>query len=398
MPTDTPVHPPFSFEDTDTAFASRSDAELLKMDWMFSVMNKPSVNKLAINLLLSSIKLHLPIKSVVKATIFRHFCGGETLDECIRTMEALSDYGIGTILDYSVEGEKNEKAFDHVVEETIGTIRIAASRNDVPFAVFKTSGIAPVELLEKKQAGLALSLNETEALDRARDRFAAICGEAGKLGVKIFVDGEETWIQDVIDQWVYEEMNLHNSKTALIYNTFQLYRADMLGNLKQAFADARNAGYILGAKLVRGAYMEKEATYAAKKGIPNPIQPSKASCDADFDAGWAFCLENLDTIHFCAGSHNDASNYRLATALDHMGMARNDKRIWFAQLFGMSDNISYGLAKAGFNVAKYVPYGPVLSVMPYLVRRAAENTSVAGQTSRELALIQRERRRRGSKK
>lgn len=383
-----------SLEDTEIAFASRSNSELLKMDWMFSLMNKPTLNKLAVNSLLTSIQLHLPIKSVVKATIFSHFCGGETLEECTKTMDALSGFGIGTILDYSVEGEKSETGFDHVVEETLGTIHIAARRKDVPFAVFKTSGIASVELLEKAQAGKLLQDVEQEALERARKRFSTICGEAANNKVKIFVDGEESWIQDIIDQWTYEEMGLHNKNTALIYNTFQLYRADMLHNLKQAHADAKDFGYVLGAKLVRGAYMEKEATYAIKNGLKNPIQPSKEATDQDFDAAWQFCLENLNQVHFCAGSHNEKSNLELAQALDSRHLERSDARIWFAQLYGMSDNISYGLAKAGFNVAKYVPYGPVFSVMPYLVRRAAENTSVAGQTSRELSLIQKERQRR----
>lgn len=383
-----------SLENTEIAFASRSNSELVKMDWMFALMNKPSLNKLAVNSLLTSIKLHLPIKSLVKATIFNHFCGGETLEECTKTMNALSGFGIGTILDYSVEGEKTETAFDHVVEETIGTIHIAAKRNDVPFAVFKTSGIASVDLLEKAQAGKPLQNEEQEALQRARNRFSAICGEAAKHSVKIFVDGEESWIQDIIDQWTYEEMGLHNQTTALIFNTFQLYRADMLDNLKHATENARSADYILGAKLVRGAYMEKEAAYAGRNGLKNPIQSSKEATDRDFDSGCVHCLENLDRIHFCAGSHNEASNLKLAKALDNKRLERSDARIWFAQLYGMSDNISYALANAGFNVAKYVPYGPVFSVMPYLVRRAAENTSVAGQTSRELSLIQKERQRR----
>ena len=387
-----------SLEDTEIAFAARSNSELLKMDWMFSLMNKPTLNKMAVNSLLTSISLRLPIKSIVKSTIFSHFCGGETLEDCTKTMNALSGFGIGTILDYSVEGEKTETAFDHVVEETIGTIRIAAKRKDVPFAVFKTSGIASVELLEKVQAGKTLEPAEQEALERARKRFATICGEAGKNGVKIFVDGEESWIQDIIDQWTYEEMGLYNQSKALIYNTFQLYRADMLGNLKNATEDARSANFILGAKLVRGAYMEKEAAYAARNGLKNPIQPSKDATDKDFDLGCEHCLGNLDRIHFCAGSHNEKSNLSLANALDNKALDRNDHRIWFAQLYGMSDNISYALAKAGFNVAKYVPYGPVFSVMPYLVRRAAENTSVAGQTSRELSLIQKERKRRSALK
>ena len=385
---------PLSLENSEIAFASRTNGELFKMDWMFSLMNNPILNKMATNSLLFAIKLHLPIKFVVKATIFHHFCGGETLEECKETMAKLAKYGIGTILDYSVEGEKSESGFDHVVEETIKTIRIAASRTDVPFAVFKTSGIADVALLEKSQFGKITTTEEKEALGRARKRFAAICEAAGSLKVRLFVDGEESWIQDTIDIWTYEEMAQHNRNSALIFNTFQLYRADMLGNLKAATQAAQAAGYILGAKLVRGAYMEKEAAYAQAHGLKNPIQASKAATDLDFDAAWAHCLGHLSQVHFCAGSHNEKSNLMLTQAMESLGIQKNDERVWFAQLFGMSDNISYALSKAGYNVAKYVPYGPVLSVMPYLVRRAAENTSVAGQTSRELALIQRERQRR----
>jgi len=381
-----------------TAFAHRSDAELLKMEWMFSLMNNPGLNKLAVKALLLSIKLRLPVKSIVKNTIFRHFCGGETIDECMKTTRELANFKVGTILDFSVEGEKNEAGFDRVKEETIRTIKTSKGRDDIPFAVFKTTGIASVDLLEKLQAGEALGIDENLALEKARARFAAICSTAAKENVRIFVDAEETWLQDVIDLWTYEEMAIHNQKACIVYNTFQLYRSDMLGNLKEACANARSNSWYIGAKLVRGAYMEKEAARAEKLGLPNPIQPSKEACDADYNQALDFCLENLDVLHFCAGSHNEESNRLLAGKIDSMKLNRNDERIWFAQLLGMSDNISYTLAGEGFNVAKYVPYGPVFSVMPYLVRRAAENTSVAGQTSRELSLIRAERKRRQMKK
>lgn len=383
-----------NLQDTEIAFASRSNSELMKMEWMFSLMNNPSLNKMATSTLLTVIGWRLPIKSVVKYSIFNHFCGGETLEECKKTIGNLARFRIGTILDYSVEGEKNESAFEHVVKETQATIRIAASDKSVPFAVFKTSGICEVGLMEKSQFGQSLTDAEAQALERGRNRFAAICSEAGRNGVRLFVDAEETWIQDTIDKWTYEEMEKWNGQRALIFNTFQLYRADMLENLRQAIQMARSKNFVLGAKLVRGAYMEKEAAYAEKHGRKNPIQPNKQATDADYDAGWAYCLNHLEVVHFCSGSHNEASNQNLAVAMINKGLKKNDDRIWFAQLFGMSDNISYGLAEAGFNVAKYVPYGPVLSVMPYLVRRATENTSVAGQTSRELNLIQRERQRR----
>lgn len=392
-----PPDPSLNLQDTEIAFASRSNPELMKMDWLFSLMNNPGLNKLATNTLLTFIKWHLPIKAVVKYSIFNHFCGGETLTECKKTIENLARFRIGTILDFSVEGEKNESAFDHVVEETKATIQIAATDKSVPFAVFKTSGICEVGLMEKVQFGQTLNAEEKAAIERGRNRFAAMCAEAGRLGVRLFVDAEESWIQQTIDTWTYEEMEKWNGQRAIIFNTYQLYRSDMLENLRQATQMARSKKFVLGAKLVRGAYMEKEAAFAEKHGFANPIQPSKEATDRDYDAAWNHCLDNLDFIHFCSGSHNEASNYKMAMSMAARGLKKEDNRVWFAQLFGMSDNISYGLAEAGFNVAKYVPYGPVLSVMPYLVRRASENTSVAGQTSRELNLIKTERERRRQK-
>jgi len=383
-----------SLENCEVAFSSRSSAELLKMNFLFWVMNNPKLNKFSTELLLNCIRLKLPIQPLVKHTIFNHFCGGETLRECLKTIDNLSKFNIGTILDYSVEGEKNETGFDHVVHETLKTIEIASKKQYVPFAVFKTSGIASVEILEKAQKGELTNPSELEAFNRARIRFAMICKTAAEGNVRIFVDGEESWIQGVIDQWTYEEMALYNKEKALIFNTYQLYRSDILGLLKTAHQRAKSSEYVLGAKLVRGAYMEKEASYALKNGLINPIQTSKENTDKDFDLGTRYCLENIESIHFCAGSHNEKSNLLLAELIDAFGMNRADERIWFAQLFGMSDNISFALSREGFNVAKYVPYGPVFSVMPYLVRRAAENTSVAGQTSRELTLIQKERKRR----
>lgn len=384
-------------DNPETAFAHRSNSELRKMEWLFSLMNNPTLNKISVNALLMAVSMRLPIKPLIRFSIFNHFCGGETLSDCVQTISKLSEFRIGTILDYSVEGEKTEKGFDQVEMETLSTIEIASKRKDVPFAVFKTSGIADVGLLEKVQKGEELTNPETLSLEKARKRFSVLCRKAADLNVRIFVDAEESWIQDVIDGWAEEEMALHNQTEAFVFNTYQLYRTDVLDNLKNALQKARNNGYVLGAKLVRGAYMEKEAAYAEKHNLKNPIQVSKENTDADFDAAASLCLANLDKIHFCAGSHNENSNLVLARSMDALGIKRDDPRIWFAQLYGMSDNISYGLAKSGFNVAKYVPYGPVFSVMPYLVRRASENTSVAGQTSRELALIRTERNRRQKK-
>lgn len=394
MPNTNIETPEIDLSNTRSAFAHRSDAELWKMEMLFSLMNHPGLNRFAVNTLLLAIRWHLPVKFLVKHSIFEHFCGGESIEECLKSSEKLARFQVGTILDYSVEGEKNEAGFENVMLETLRTIEVSKGKKEIPFAVFKTSGIAPVELLEKLQSGKKLSDEESARIETARKRFARICHKAAEMQVRLFVDAEETWIQDAIDAWVYEEMAMHNRHTAIIYNTYQLYRSDMLENLRTAAAGARENGYFLGAKLVRGAYMEKEAAYAQKAGLPNPIQPDKPSCDADYNAALEFCLQNIDRLHFCAGSHNEESNRMLAARMVELGLEKNDSRVWFAQLLGMSDNISYTLAGMGYNVAKYVPYGPVFSVMPYLVRRAAENTSVAGQTSRELGLIRAERKRR----
>ncbi len=341
-------------------------------------------------------RLRLPVNWLVKKTVFEHFCGGENIQECGKTIKKLAEYNIGTILDYSVEGEKNEAAFEATAQEVIRTIEKAAQATHIPFSVFKLTGIAPFELLQKVQEKAPLSAEEEKQWQQVQTRLLAICQKAHDLQVQLLIDGEESWIQDTIDTLCYEMMARFNQKQVIVYNTYQMYRADMLGNLQAAFAQARQAGYFLGAKLVRGAYMEKERARAAALQYPDPIQPDKAACDRDFDAAVRFCMENIAYMRLCAGTHNEQSNLLLARLIDQAGLPHNDPRIYFAQLYGMSDQISYTLAQAGYNIAKYVPYGPVESVMPYLFRRAEENTSVAGQSSREFMLIKKERMRRKS--
>ncbi len=386
---------PISFEDTATAFEAQSNRQLTKTYWLFWAMNSNFLVKYGTSFLKFAFKYHLPlVKNLVRHTIFEHFCGGETIEECEKTIQKLAKYHIGAILDYSVEGEKNEKSFDATCQEILHTIMKADHNPNIPFSVFKVTGIARFALLEKIQAGQLLSEAEKAEWERVQKRFDSICRKAYELDVNLLVDGEETWIQDVIDGLTYKAMEKYNRKRAVIYNTYQLYRWDMLDNLKKAFAEAENKGYFLGAKLVRGAYMEKEAERAEKMGYKNPIQPSKESCDEDFNEATRFCVENLDKIALCLGTHNEYSNLLLTQLMQEKGIAKDDKRIYFAQLFGMSDQISYALAKAGYNVVKYVPYGPVEAVMPYLFRRAAENTSIAGQSSREFMLVKKERERR----
>lgn len=381
-------------QDTRIAFAHKSDRDLWQAYWLFRIIGNPTLSGAGQAFTKAALALHLPISGLIKATIFRQFCGGETIDESLDTAAKLAHSGIGTILDHSVEGADDEGALDHTVEEVLRTIAVAKGRTDIPFCVFKPTGIARVEILEKVSAKATLSADEQAEWQRAQARMARICAAAAEAGVPTLVDAEESWIQDAIDVLVSAMMERYNTKRALIYNTVQLYRHDRLAFLKRSTEEAHAKGYQLGVKLVRGAYMEKERERAAEKGYRDPIQPDKAACDRDYDEALRWCVEHVDRVSFVAGTHNEQSSLLLARLMEERGIAHDDTRVWFSQLLGMSDNISYNLAASGYRVAKYVPYGPVKEVLPYLIRRAAENTSVKGQTGRELGLILAERKRR----
>jgi proline dehydrogenase len=385
---------PIRFDDTEVAFSYKSDAELRNANLIFSLVNNPTISSAATGLVKASLAMKLPVRGLVRATVFKHFCGGETIDQSDKTIQSLFRFGVGTILDYSVEGEKNEKGFEKTDQEIINTIEKAKNNPAIPFSVFKVTGLASVDLLEKMQGKEVLSIQESAAWEQVRLRVDRICKKAFDCNVPVLIDAEDSWIQNPIDDLAGEMMAKYNGKRAIVFNTFQLYRSDMLGNLKKAFQHAVGQNYFLGAKLVRGAYMEKEVERALKLGYASPIHPNKEGTDEAFNQGLAFCIENKQQISVVCGSHNEYSNQYLASLMDKHELKHNDPHVWFAQLLGMSDNISFNLAKAGYNVAKYVPYGPVESVMPYLLRRAAENTSVAGQSSRELSLIRKELRRR----
>lgn len=387
---------PLSFEDTSVAFAHKSNQELRKMYWLFSIMNRRWMVKTGTGFVKWAFKFRIPlVKWAVKNTVFAHFCGGQSIEDSQHTIDTLNKFNIGTILDYSVEGEKNETSFDHTTQETILTVEKASQQpQKIPFCVFKMTGVASFDLMAKIQAGEQLTNTEQQAWERALQRVDQICRKAFEHRVRLFVDGEETWIQDTIDKVTYDMMKKYNQEVAIVYNTYQMYRTASLGNLKAAFAEAEQAGYWLGAKLVRGAYMEKERARAEAHGYPDPIQPNKAASDHDFDEGLRFSMEQRHCIALCAGTHNEQSSLLLTQLIEQYQLPKNDPNVYFSQLFGMSDHISFNLAKAGYNVAKYVPYGPVASVMPYLIRRADENTSVAGQSSREFMLIKKEKKRR----
>ncbi len=353
-------------------------------------MNQNWLVKLGTFFIKLFIFLHFPIKKLIKVTVFEQFCGGETLQECNKTIENLDKSHIGTILDFSVEGEDSEKSFDETTQEVLKTIEKAHNNLAIPFAVFKVTGIASVELLEKVQNEDELNNDGKAALERVRERMNILCGKAYALNVRIFVDAEESWIQDTIDTLTYGMMEKYNKEQCLIYNTFQMYRKDMLENLKQATQQARENNYYLGVKLVRGAYMEKERQRSHEENYCEPVHESKAATDHDYNLAVEYSVDNRNTISLCVGTHNEFSCKILVDLMAKHQIDPSDKHFYFAQLLGMSDNISYNLSQLGYNVAKYVPYGPVEAVMPYLFRRAEENTSVSGQASREFTLIKRE--------
>lgn len=380
--------------DTRIAFAAKSDRELWQARQLFRIIGNAWVSGVGAALTRFALAVHLPIKGLVRATIFKQFCGGETIEESLATAAKLAASGIGTILDHSVEGQDDEASLDGTLNEVLRTIAVAKGRPEIPFCVFKPTGIARMGVLEAVSQGKALDPAEQAEWRRAVERMERICTAAAQAGVRVLVDAEESWIQEAVDQLVERMMAMHNHAEAMIFNTVQLYRHDRLAFLKAAHSKAEREGYRLGVKLVRGAYMEKERERARERGYPDPIQPDKAATDAHYDEALRFCSERIDRIAVVAGTHNEQSSLLLTRLMQELGLARNDPRVHFSQLLGMSDNISYNLAAAGYNVAKYVPYGPVREVLPYLIRRANENTSARGQTGRELGLILQELRRR----
>lgn len=387
-----PVKSNISFDNLEVAFASKSDDELRKVYLVFALLNNKFISNLGISLTNISFKLGLPIKGLMKQTMFGHFCGGETIAETIEACKELEKFGIESILDLSVEGKGDEESFDKTTEEIYQTMVESAKTDYMPFGVFKVTGLGDYHIMEKIQSGEKLNVEESNAFERTKSRVDRLCKTAHDLGLKILIDAEESWFQNVIDDLAYGAMERYNSERCVVYNTFQMYRTDSLDRLKRANERAKSRGYIFGAKPVRGAYMEKERDRAKEMNYPSPIQPNKAATDRDYDLALKYCLEN--GANLVSGSHNEDSNLLLTKLINQNGIDPNSDRVFFSQLYGMSDNISFNLAKEGFRVVKYVPYGPVEKVMPYLTRRAAENSSIAGQSSREFELIKREMKRR----
>jgi proline dehydrogenase len=389
-----------SFDNTENAFAYKTDRELKSAKFLFSTMGFPWFVQLGTRLTPFIMKTGLPIHGLIRRTIFKQFVGGETLEETAAVGATLGRYGVQVILDYGVEGKQGEESFDHATEQFIRVIKYAATQTNIPFISVKITGIARFKLLQKLneaprlRSGIHDHEEEIDEWDRVRERMYTICEIAAEKNIGVLVDAEESWIQDPIDRLTMEMMEIFNKEKVIVYNTIQLYRHDRLHFLKLSHRIARQQKFLLGVKLVRGAYMEKERARAEEKGYPSPIQPNKTASDKDYNEALEYSINHLDEISVIVASHNEESNLLAAKLMHEKEIPHNHSHIHFSQLYGMSDNITFNLAKEGFSVSKYLPFGPIRDVVPYLMRRAQENSSVSGQTGRELSLIKRELARR----
>lgn len=384
----------FSFKDTFIAFSYKSDQELKRSYLLFLSINNPVLSKLGANIVKFALKVNIPIKGIIRSTVFKQFCGGESIDQCDETIDKLAKFNIKTTLDFAAEADSGEIDYHRAVREILKTVEKAATNSNISFCVFKPTGVASKELLEKIQLKERLSDQEKVEFEAVRQRFHTIAKACFDTGSQLYIDSEDSFYQDPIDELVNDLMEKYNGEKAVVFNTYQMYRNGMLEKLDKASERGREKGYHVGAKLVRGAYMEKERERSEKKGYPDPILPDKRTTDRQYDEALKYCVAHIDHMELCSGSHNENSNSFLVQLIHDHNLKKDDPRIFFAQLFGMSDHISFNLAHQGYNVVKYLPYGPIDTVMPYLLRRAEENTSMAGQSSRELELIRQELKRR----
>ncbi len=384
------------FNNTEIAFRNKSDKDLEKAYWLFKIVASNTLIKIGTPLTNFALKIGLPIQGIIRNTIYKQFCGGESIQGCEPAIAELGQAKVTTILDYSVEGEESEESFNHTCAEILRTVAYAQKNKLISFCVFKPTGLGRFDLLAKVDAKQPLSDQEKMEFARVYERIDAICGACYKADIRVLIDAEHSWIQDTIDDFAREMMEKYNKERLIVYNTYQLYRHDKFASLQADFAYAQTQNFYLGAKIVRGAYMEIERDRATEHGYPSPIQPNKEASDRDYNESIRFCLNHINRIGLMAGTHNEESARLLTDEMALRGISPANDHIFFAQLLGMSDNLSFNLADAGFHVAKYMPYGPVKAVMPYLFRRAQENTSVGGQTSRELSLIVKEKARRKS--
>jgi len=387
-----------SFNDTEIALKHKSDTDLRRAYFLFKTLAKRKLVDTGSLLTNVALRLHLPLRWAIKPTIYRHFCGGETIQECIPVIENLASFNVKAVLDYSVEGSETDEGIQAALEETVEVIKFAAGNENIPFSVFKPTAFCRNVVLEKVGEDTHLTSSEQAEADSFRERVDLLCKTACDNDIPIMIDAEDSFYQDFIDDVVTDMMRQYNRKKAIVYNTYQMYRWDRLEKLKNDYFCSVEEKYFMGAKFVRGAYMERERRRAQEKGYTSPIHKSKEDTDRDYNLALKFTVEHIDKISVFNGTHNEESSRYLASLMEEHHLPKNDSRIYFSQLYGMSDHISFNLAHMGYNVAKYLPYGPVKHVLPYLIRRAQENSSVEGQTGRELQMIADEVHRRKEQK
>ncbi|WP_369994886.1 proline dehydrogenase family protein [Winogradskyella sp.] len=382
------------FEDTETAFALKSDSELERAYFLFKMISSQPLVRIGTAATNFALKANLPVEGLIRSTVFDHFCGGVNEEDCLPVIDKLYSKRVSSVLDYSVEGKETEAQFDNAMEKILKIIRFCDEKEAMPIVVFKPTGFGRFYLYQKKTEGKNLTVAEQDEWNRVVARFDTVCKLAKEKDVEVLIDGEESWMQDAADDLVEDMMRIYNTENTIVYNTLQCYRWDRLDYLKALHKRAKQSGFKVGMKIVRGAYMEKERNRAEEKGYQSPICENKKATDDIFNDSLIYILEHLKEISVFIGTHNEASCYLAMELMEKYGIDKEDNNVWFGQLYGMSDHISYNLAAEGYNVAKYIPFGPVKDVMPYLIRRAEENTSVAGQTNRELSLLKTERKRR----
>ncbi|PQJ81946.1 proline dehydrogenase family protein [Polaribacter glomeratus] len=382
------------FDNTEVAFALKTDSQLERAYFLFRMIQNQPMVKIGSAVTNFALKVHLPIEGLVRSTVFDHFCGGVNEDDCMPIIDNMYTNGnVHSVLDYSVEGKDEEISFDGALEKILKIIDFCEAKKSIPYAVFKPTGFGRFALYEKVSAGKSLTDDEKAEWKRIVARYHKVCQVAVEKDVPLLIDGEESWMQHSADILIEELMETYNKEKAIVFNTLQMYRHDRMEYLKALHEKAIARGFHIGMKVVRGAYMEKERARAEEKGYPSPICANKEATDKNYDAATKYMIENPNMALF-VGTHNEESSYLVMELAKKHNIAKDNSNLWFGQLFGMSDHISYNLANEGYNVAKYLPFGPVRDVMPYLIRRAEENTSVAGQTSRELNLLKTERKRR----
>ncbi len=382
------------FDNTDVAFSIKTDSEIERAFYLFEMIKREPLVKIGTAVTKFALKTHLPVEGIIRSTVFDHFCGGVTEENCLPVIDKMYSKNVHSVLDYSAEGKEVEEQFDLAMSKTLNTINFAKALKSIPFAVFKPTGFGRLEVYRKITENEPLSDSEKIEWERIKERYDKVSKKAFDNDVPLLIDAEETWMQDSVDFLIEEMMKKYNKEKVIVYGTLQLYRWDRLDYLKELHKRAKDQGFKIGMKLVRGAYMEKERERAKEKGYKDPICKDKNTTDKMFNDVMTYMFENIEDMSIFAGTHNEESSYLLIELLRKSGLKKNDSRVWFGQLYGMSDHISFNLAKEDYNVAKYLPFGPVRDVMPYLIRRAEENTSVAGQTTRELELLKRERKRR----